>query len=51
MDAIIDSRPGFPLYQVITESLGGCVKQYPLKVIDLHTFLNELVNFGFKFEV
>lgn len=24
--------PGFPLYQVITESMGGAIKRYPLKV-------------------
>ncbi|CAE7724458.1 TAT [Symbiodinium microadriaticum] len=30
-DNILVPRPGFPLYQVITESLGGHVKQYMLK--------------------
>lgn len=31
-DNILVPRPGFPLYQVITESLGGHVKQYMLNV-------------------
>mmetsp|Transcript_87972 Transcript_87972/g.172084 ORF Transcript_87972/g.172084 Transcript_87972/m.172084 type:complete len:412 (-) Transcript_87972:164-1399(-) len=30
-DNILVPKPGFPLYQVITQSLGGSVKQYPLK--------------------
>jgi tyrosine aminotransferase len=29
-DNILVPKPGFPLYQVITQSLGGSVKQYPL---------------------
>jgi tyrosine aminotransferase len=31
-DNILVPRPGFPLYQVITESLGGHVKHYALQV-------------------
>jgi tyrosine aminotransferase len=30
-DNILVPRPGFPLYQVITQSMGGTVKHYPLK--------------------
>ena len=30
-DNILVPKPGFPLYQVISESLGGSVKQYSLK--------------------
>lgn len=31
-DNVLVPKPSFPLYQVITESLGGRVKHYPLKV-------------------
>lgn len=30
-DNVLVPKPGFPLYQVITQSLGGSVRQYPLK--------------------
>jgi tyrosine aminotransferase len=31
-DNILVPKPGFPLYEVITKSLGGDVKHYPLLV-------------------
>jgi tyrosine aminotransferase len=39
-DNILVPKPCFPLYQVITESLGGHVKYYPLKVIILLSLFN-----------
>lgn len=43
-DNILVPCPGFPLYQVITESLGGHVKHYALQVAPLSLSLSHAIS-------